>query len=63
LECKPNFCLTKLWEIKSSPTLQTLFYVANRGFIATGRSGNGQAAQSDFLWEFLPDAVLNPNNN
>jgi len=34
-----------------------------RGFIATGRSGSGQAAQSDFLREFKPDEVVNPNDN
>jgi N-acetylneuraminic acid mutarotase len=62
-----NFA-TDLWSRKSNfegpPTSGAVgFYVPNRGFIATGRSGNGQAAQSDFLWEFLPDAVLNPNDN
>ena len=34
-----------------------------RGFIATGRSGSGQAAQSDYLREFLPDNVVDPNDN
>ena len=37
--------------------------VQNRGYIATGRSGNGQTAQSDYLREFHPNDVVNPNNN
>lgn len=35
----------------------------SRGFIATGRSGAGQTAASDYLREFQPNVVLNPNDN
>ncbi len=59
---------TDLWKRKSSfegpaTTGAVGFNVQNKGYIATGRSGNGQAAQSDFLREFHPDDVLNPNND
>ena len=33
------------------------------GFIATGRSSNGQASASDYLREFFPDQTENPNDN
>ncbi len=39
------------------------FNVLGRGFVATGRSGPGQSAASDFLREFQPNVVLNPNDN
>jgi hypothetical protein len=57
-----------LWKQKSSfegpPTTgATGFNVQNRGYIATGRTGSGEEAQSDLLREFHPDDVLNPNNN
>jgi len=32
------------------------------GFIATGRTSNGQASASDFLREFFPDQQENPND-
>jgi N-acetylneuraminic acid mutarotase len=35
----------------------------DRGYVATGRSGPGQAAASDYLREFQPNVVLNPNDN
>jgi hypothetical protein len=59
---------TDLWSRKSpfegpATTGAVGFNVQNRGYIATGRFGNGQASQSDRLWEFHPDDVLNPNNN
>lgn len=59
---------TDLWKEKASfegpaTTGAVGFSVKNRGFIATGRSGSGQAAQSDFLREFHPDEVINPNDN
>jgi hypothetical protein len=59
---------TDLWSRKSSfegpaTTGAVGFNVQNRGYIAIGRFGNGQASQSDRLWEFHPDDVLNPNNN
>jgi N-acetylneuraminic acid mutarotase len=62
-----NFA-SDLWSRKSNfegpPTTGAVgFNVQNRGYIATGRSGNSQAAQSDFLWEFHPDDLLNPNDN
>jgi len=34
--------------------------VNNRGFIATGKT---QQSVSDFIWEFQPDQVENPNDN
>jgi hypothetical protein len=33
------------------------------GYIGTGRSANGQAGASDYLSQFFPDQVQNPNNN
>jgi len=33
------------------------------GFIATGRSANGQAAASEYVWQFFPYNTQNPNNN
>jgi hypothetical protein len=33
------------------------------GFIATGRSSNGQGSASDYLWQFFPANTQNPNNN
>jgi hypothetical protein len=33
------------------------------GYIATGRSGPGQAGASDYLREFFPDQTENPNDN
>jgi hypothetical protein len=39
------------------------FNVLGRGYIATGRSAPGQASASDFLREFQPGVVLNPNDN
>ena len=36
---------------------------ADRGFIATGRSGLGPTGSSDFVWEFFPDQTANPNDN
>jgi N-acetylneuraminic acid mutarotase len=59
---------TDLWSLKSPfqgpPTTGAVgFNVENRGFIATGRSASGQASQSDMLWEFQPDVVLNPNDH
>ena len=32
------------------------------GFIATGSFGTGQAGSSDYLWQFFPTQVQNPNN-
>lgn len=57
-----------LWKEKSNfegpaTTGAVGFNVLNRGFIATGRRAPGQAAASDFLREFQPNAVLNPNDN
>ena len=39
------------------------FNIQGRGYFATGRTGAGQAAQSDFLREFQPTIVVNPNDN
>jgi hypothetical protein len=33
------------------------------GYIATGRSQPGQANASDYLWQFFPALIQNPNNN
>lgn len=59
---------TDLWKEKTpfegpATTGAVGFNVKNRGYIATGRSGSGQTAQSDFLREFHPDEVVNPNDN
>lgn len=59
---------TDLWTPKSSfegpsTTGAVGFNVHGRGYIATGRSGPGQQAASDFLREFQPLVVLNPNDN
>jgi N-acetylneuraminic acid mutarotase len=59
---------TKLWTEKSpfegpATTGAVGFNVKGRGFIATGRSAPGQASASDFLREFQPTVVLNPNDN
>jgi N-acetylneuraminic acid mutarotase len=59
---------TDLWTQKSdfegpSTTGAIGFNVLGRGYVATGRSGPGQAAASDFLREFQPNVVLNPNDN
>ena len=60
--------VTDLWKEKTpfegpATTGAVGFNVKNRGYIATGRSGSGQNAQSDFLREFHPDEVVNPNDN
>jgi hypothetical protein len=57
-----------LWSRKSDfqgpPTTSAVgSNVQNRGYVATGRGGTGQASQFDALWEFKPDEVLNPNHN
>lgn len=59
---------TDLWKEKTpfegpATTGAVGFNVMNRGYIATGRTGNGQAAQSDMLREFKPDETVNPNDN
>ncbi len=59
---------TDLWKQKSNfegpaTTGACGFTVANRGFVATGRSSAGTTGASDQLREFLPNAVLNANNN
>jgi hypothetical protein len=33
------------------------------GFIGTGRIAPGQAAASDYLWQFFPDQTQNPDDN
>lgn len=33
------------------------------GFIATGRNSPGQAGASDYLWQFFPGNIQNPNDN
>ena len=33
------------------------------GFVSTGRTSPGQAASSDFVWEFFPDQNKNPADN
>jgi len=39
------------------------FNVTNLGYISTGRSSPGQAGASDYLRQFQPDVVENPNDN
>jgi hypothetical protein len=39
------------------------FNVQGRGYMATGRTGPGQNAASDFCREFQPNVVINPNDN
>jgi hypothetical protein len=58
---------TDLWSPKTpfqgpATTGAVGFNVENRGYIATGRSSSGQAAQSDMLWEFQPDVTQIPVN-
>jgi hypothetical protein len=60
--------VSDLWKQKSdfegpATTGAVGITVQNRGYIATGRMGTGQTAQSDYLREFHPNDVLNPNNN
>lgn len=59
---------TDLWIEKSpfegpSTTGAVGFNVMGRGYVATGRTAPGQANASDFLREFQPNVVLNPNDN
>lgn len=59
---------TDVWVEKSNfegpPTTGAVgFNVLGKGYIATGRSAPGQASASDFLREFQPGVVLNPNDN
>jgi Kelch motif len=36
--------------------------IGGGGYIATGSFGTGQAGSSDYLWQFFPTQVQNPNN-
>jgi N-acetylneuraminic acid mutarotase len=59
---------TDLWTEKSpfegpATTGAVGFNVMGRGYIATGRSSVGQQGASDYLREFQPNVLLNPNDN